>query len=723
VSHRYTHAAALVWFSIVAVCVFWQVVFSQQVLYWGDLMLYFLPMVSFAHRWLTQGILPLWNPHILWGQPYVGNPQEWLFYPSTVLLFFLQPARYLSWNSVLHLWLGGVGMWMFLSALKVSHRPALLASTAWMLCGAFVPRAQFPGMFQSIALIAWLLWAAERILQRVTVLRTAIFAVCFALIWLAGHPQVAYMATLLTAAWVFWRWRSGHKRRNALVALAVGVGWGTLLSAVHWLPMIQLLHQTPRIQLSVWRANRFPLHPEQLFLFLVPDTYGTPWQGNWLGRGNYWEVACAVGILPLMAAFSARKARPDGRFWLLVAAIGLWLSQGTTGGLYILAYYLLPGMKAFHDPARWLIITDFALCVAAAMGWERLGFSRPWLWLPAAVGAGAVVWMWLGAEITEWAARNDFIRASRPETISDALVRSAQHTAMLGYARTLALAVLCMAILRLPPCARWWAGLLLLLIERLPFSTFANPTCDIAVFQKPPHAAYVVGQSGGRLFVPDQQPMWRYFVSYVDFGPNSTEHLRRWQEMLGSNIGMMWGLSEISGYEPVPVKKAIKQYLYLVRVYKSKQDDPFLLRQLQHSGAGAIAGGNDAIDWRVIRLPFSPRRAWVSPSGKTISVRDVSPQLIDISNSPAGVLTIADTAYPGWRAYVDGLPSHQVSLDSLFRSVAVPRAGSAVRWRYQPDTFRCGVYLSLLAAAMFSGAAVFAWVAGTPFARANNSTN
>jgi len=44
VSHRVQHAAALGWFALVAACVFWGIVFAQQVLYWGDIMLYFLPM-------------------------------------------------------------------------------------------------------------------------------------------------------------------------------------------------------------------------------------------------------------------------------------------------------------------------------------------------------------------------------------------------------------------------------------------------------------------------------------------------------------------------------------------------------------------------------------------------------------------------------------------------------------------------------------------------------
>lgn len=709
-SYRSPHAAALGWFALVAVCVFWKVAFAQQVLYWGDIMLYFLPMTAFAHRWLAQGVLPLWNPHTLWGQPFVGNPQEWLFYPSTLLLPLLHPARYLSWNAVLHLWLGGVGMWLFLRVSGVASRPALLGSTAWMLCGAFVPRAQFPGMFQSIALIGWLLWAVERVIQGSSVGRVATLAVVVALLLLAGHAQVAYMALLLGAAWASWRMRSSGLR--PLEPLLLGVTGGLLLSASHWLPMLQLLRETPRVNLSVWGVNRFPLRPEQIPLLLVPDLYGTPWEGNWLGRGNYWEVACAVGIVPLMAAITAWKARPEARFWLVAAGLSLWLAIGTSAGLYILAYYLLPGLKAFHDPARWLIITDFALCVAAAFGWEHLRFSRRGILLPFVLVLLAFLWVWQGANIIEWAARHDVIRASRPETVSPPLVEAARTTAIVGCGRGLTVAVFALLILRLAPPRRWWAAMALLLFELLPLAMPANPTTAMATFDQPPDNVHTVTRSGGRLFVPEQVPMWRKYVSYVDYGASTPEYLRRWQEMLGSNIGMMWGLHEASGYEPVPVKRAVRHYVRLAQEWKRNPQDNRLLQELQQAGAGAVATGKNADSWRVFPLPRPPRRAWTAGRNAPIPVRDRAPQRVEIANTPVGELVLADTAYPGWKVLVNGKPCSWRIAGGVFRSVTVTDSPSVVRWRYEPDTFRAGLYLSLIGFGTVVGALVFERLAG-----------
>ncbi len=50
---------------------------AGRALYWGDIGLYFGPMLSFLHQQLQAGRIPLWNPWILCGTPYDGNPQTW----------------------------------------------------------------------------------------------------------------------------------------------------------------------------------------------------------------------------------------------------------------------------------------------------------------------------------------------------------------------------------------------------------------------------------------------------------------------------------------------------------------------------------------------------------------------------------------------------------------------------------------------------------------------
>ena len=72
---------------------FTEVIFRGRVFFYGDLSLYFLPQLDFLRSELLAGRIPLWNPYINCGQPFVGNPQTWPLYPSSLLLLFFEAAR------------------------------------------------------------------------------------------------------------------------------------------------------------------------------------------------------------------------------------------------------------------------------------------------------------------------------------------------------------------------------------------------------------------------------------------------------------------------------------------------------------------------------------------------------------------------------------------------------------------------------------------------------
>src|SRR4051812_2777737 len=58
----------------------------------GDLFLYVIPFRNFAAQNLQAGHLPLWNPYIFSGTPFLASPQSSLFYPGTLLFYFFGSA-------------------------------------------------------------------------------------------------------------------------------------------------------------------------------------------------------------------------------------------------------------------------------------------------------------------------------------------------------------------------------------------------------------------------------------------------------------------------------------------------------------------------------------------------------------------------------------------------------------------------------------------------------
>ena len=61
-----------------------------------------------------------------------------------------------------------------------------------------------------------------------------------------------------------------------------------------------------------------------------------------------------------------------------------------------------------------------------------------------------------------------------------------------------------------------------------------------------------------------------------------------------------------------------------------------------------------------------------------------------------GLLFLSDTHFPGWNAYVDGKKSKVYRANYAFRAAAVPAGSKRVEFRYEPDSFRWGMGITVL---------------------------
>ncbi len=695
---RNTSLLVPLWFAGVACAIFWRVPLRGEVLYYGDLMLYFHPVLAFEHRWLRQGVLPLWNPHTLFGQPFVGNPQEWLLYPSTLLVAWLGAERAIAWGAVLHLWLAGVGVWLCAGRLGYSPRSAVLAGTLWTLCGAVVLRSQHVGILQTLAWYGWSFWAMEGLLQRANPGRAVALTTVLAMTSLAGSPQMWHMLLLVLLAWTVYRWRALgaglHVLRWAFIACAVAF----LIGGAHWLPLMELLRHTDRTNLPIKESGGYTFHPDHFLLFVAPNLFGFPWQGNYALKVFYWEIAFFVGTVPILVVFARwRRAQAQERFWKWAVVISLWLAIGPYGGLYWLAYYLIPGMQSFRTPLRWTAVTDFALCLWAAWAMEQAQLDKRWWRLPLTLLALAVLWQVFGETVARAVAGG---MVSEP----DALPKALQMAEGIGSAlwRATVMFALSVAILSLRDARRWWLSAGITVVELLWIAIPANPTCSPEVFHAAPQTAVALRESGQRLFVPDTSLIWLKYVNAHDYGSSDVNTLKRFRETLCSNIALAHGISEASGYEPAALRTSLRKYTELSQRGLSNTE---LLRQV---GVQAIAKGSSAEEWKIAVLPQQGARAWMAGTGERVDLQMPTPQQVVLIPRGEGTLVLTDSAYPGWQAFVDGTPVSWQVYDGAFRAVAVPAHARRVEWRYAPDTFRTGLFLTCLGVAILTAMAAHA---------------
>jgi hypothetical protein len=65
------------------------------------------------------------------------------------------------------------------------------------------------------------------------------------------------------------------------------------------------------------------------------------------------------------------------------------------------------------------------------------------------------------------------------------------------------------------------------------------------------------------------------------------------------------------------------------------------------------------------------------------------------STTPA-LLVLSETAYPGWKVYVDGVEQEWLVAYTAVRAACVPTGEHLVEWRYQPRSYAVGGIFSLL---------------------------
>lgn len=681
----------------------WPIVFRREAIYWGDLFLYFYPLEQFVSDTLRAGRLPLWNPFVLCGEPLLGNPQSWVFYPTSLLLLALPVWLYFTVTTVLHLGLAGLGAYLYFRRLTADRIAAVLGGITFCGSGFLMARLQFPTMIQAAAYLPWMLMLADRIIDRPGIGYAAWFALAVGLSLLSAHTQTTYLSLLLVAAYA--ATRVLHRRRRevrrtwlAVAELTGAVFLGVGLAAVQLLPTLQLFRLSTRTHLTFAQANRFVFEPENLITFLFPHYYGDPVQGNFWGRGNLWEPCVYIGLAPLAlavwAAWQGRR-RPAVRFFVVASIVSLWLAMGRFGGLYWVAFHVIPGLKAFHDPARFTFPMTFGLAALAAIG----------------------------------------VRLLR-----DAKVANRWRLALvLASAANL-----------------WWFGVRL--NPTLDATTFNY---------RPRALSVVPVWSEGRVFTALREQVWNRYLNYSDFGPDSLRYAHELTNTLAPNIGMRYGVAEASGYEPVPVRMVTDvDGLVRVALARHSARLPDLLRlfdaealllplgtRYPHPALHRVDAPGVAVyavaeptpgAWLVraaIRIDteertlaalmsddFDPRReAVVAGGGELPACSGALPEKaddgsvsiawkhserasidVDAGASP-GLVVVSSTWYPGWRARVDGVETPVFRTDHAFLGIPVPRGLHHVELRYAPGAFSLGLYVSLVSAAALSFGLTAGW--------------
>lgn len=108
-----------------------------------------------------------------------------------------------------------------------------------------------------------------------------------------------------------------------------------------------------------------------------------------------------------------------------------------------------------------------------------------------------------------------------------------------------------------------------------------------------------------------------------------------------------------------------------------------------------------------VNIPLSS-----SPRPETESVVHISSYknneiMINAVMADSGFVVLSEKYYPGWKAYLDGKETEIHQADYVLRAVYVPKGEHQLTLRYKPDSYRKGLYITLVT--FLFAAAVIIW--------------
>lgn len=331
----------------------------------NDLTTYFLPEAEYFADYFKRGIIPLWNPWIMGGYPYLSDPQNYLWYPPNYIFLILPAQVGFLLLLVAHLLFAG---WMITKLLpRLPNWIRMVGALIFILSPKLIAHLE-EGNWSLLIADTWLpflLWSLRK--KSVGLVALGLSAI------MINNLNIGYYAAIFTSIYI------GLNYRLLKTSLLT-----CLLALPRWLPLLFYGPQTARSEF-VGQVLPFWSWTKIFKSFIVPLQQGHPQLQN--------EEILYLGIIPI--ALLVWKGliptlRRDQTFRELTREQKVWL--GWAGFLVLVALNTktvifpalmqLPGFSLLRITTRpWIFMGLFIALVAPRVIY-RIYRTRAWLsWL------------------------------------------------------------------------------------------------------------------------------------------------------------------------------------------------------------------------------------------------------------------------------------------------------------------------------------------------------
>ena len=707
---RFRHLSAPAILFLISIAFCWKLVLTNQYtwLEGPDLANQVLPWYQFQagewHRWS----FPLWDPNHWGGQPLLGQAQPGGAYPLNWLLFSL-PLRHgwlrqplLHWYFLVIHFLGSLFAYWLCRDLGRRRSASILAGCVFAY-GGFVGTNDWPQMLNGA------IWAPLVFLFLLRAVRgdrpipsACLSGACLGLAWLSGHHQIPIFVSLTAiATWIYFAVRD----RKVFRLIPVFGLMVFLTGALQTLPAYEygkLAHRWVGLDDPVaWDVKvpytihaQYSTTPETLLGVLFPGMFHN--SDAFMGI-----LAVAFAVLALASRFS----NPMVKLFGSIAAGGLFFTLGSNTLVHGLCYALLPVVDKARSPAMAVFIFNFGMSILCAYGVDSLRDRLSPLWSRRMASSLAAVCALVFAVVSVCALVGKPLVESRPimtalfAVLGAALIYGYQRENITG--RTLGLL----------------AGLLVCAELSLTFG-YGLPNR----YEK------------NRISYLNRMPDLNDVVNYLRTRPGPVR-IDVDDKAVPYNAGDMYGFEQMGGYLASLSSNMIRMEAHTERTQQLFAVNYFVGTERKFPSQELVFEGAKGL--KVFFSPGAFPRAWTVHQLKRIrsndeisdyignsandlktvaSLTEDLPELencsggetVDVLHHRAnsvtlsattrcrGMVILADTYFPGWKATVDGQSVKIYEPYGVLRGVVVEKGSHVIEYQYRPSSVLAGAGLSLL---------------------------
>ena len=485
---------------------------------------------------------------------------------------------------------------------------------------------------------------------------------------------------------------------------------------------------------------------------------------------HYMGVACLFGIL-LWIYYGTRREK----IYISALTLGsLAMALGSNAIIYPYIFRHLPIISAIRFPEKFFFLTYVLLFLMAMRGLKGLLLDRRKKKKAPTIILWSIALAWLGVYLVlrfYSEALTDFIVAhSRIQTLSDihlkatvSVLTNLQQQVILSFALLILL-----ILVKSEKIGGWVFSILLVSVVYVDLA-WANRdflfTAHPDKIDRTPPVFQPSEPSRTRFFFyPAPNDLHPAFFS-VNGRPSFEQAVALSFQNYLPNVGTMWGIDyfqEIDALSRRPYNEFLKvankldfeHQLKLLRTFNVGHIVSY--RELTKKGLHLIGKFPKSYSWLYSVNGAMPRayivnRALVEkepfkalqrlstpkfdPSREVVLANDISIQpagalitdvkflrydntivTIHAEANQDGVFILADSFYPGWKAFIDGQETKIYRANHFFRALALPKGQHRIEFRYDPLSFRLGLVISSLTLTILAVLSVYLFLRQRKFA-------